>query len=421
MTTMIAVYADWDGLNEPQRLGRLYPAPAVGFEFDKTALDNPALTGLLLDPGLEFKAGMQTPPPGRDTFGMIADAAPGAWGRQLMAGGREREQGGQIDVFDHLLEIQDIFRSGALRFRLNDADDFLGRRDGALPPFVQLRQLEAASLAWENGEHGEHGEAGAGAGIAEHPLSLLMGAGGSFGGARPKAAVAEPSGHLWIAKFPSIHDEHDVGAWEIVVHTLARGCGLFMGESLAKRFSGDHHTFLARRFDRTESGRRLHFASAMTLTGHADGGNGAGITASGRASYLDIARVLIDHGAQTAADLRECWSRIVFNMLISNADDHLRNHGFILAPGKGWRLSEAYGFNPAPQSQALRLNVDESDNAMDLELARSVAHYFRLDAASADEIIERSRAVVRQWPKIATRLGIPLKEREWMRAAFRLA
>lgn len=404
MTTMIAVYADWDGLHEPLRLGRLYSEPAGGtpeFEFDKAALANPALANLLLDPGLEFRPGLQTPASGQALPGMIADAGPGAWGRMLLD--REGGQGGETGALDRVCAIQDIFRSGALRFRPHDAGDFSTHRDAALPPFVQLRQLEAASFALENGDADPE--------AAGQALPLLIGAGGSLAGARPKATVADPGGHLWIAKFPGIHDEYDVGAWEIVAHTLARGCGLFMGESLAKRFSGDYHTFLARRFDRADNGRRLHFASATTLAGQA----------GERASYLDIARVLIDHGAQTAADLRECWSRIVFNMMISNADDGLRNHGFILMPGKGWRLSEAYGLNPSPQSRTLKLNVDESGNAMDLELARSVAHFFRIDAAGADDIIERCRAVVRQWPKIAARLGIPLKEREWMRSAFRLA
>jgi len=171
-----------------------------------------------------------------------------------------------------------------------------------------------------------------------------------------------------------------------------------------------------KRFDRTAAGRRLHFASAMTLTGRKDGDD-----ASTGASYLEIARVLIDHGAQTHADLRELWSRIVFNMLVSNTDDHLRNHGFIFVPGKGWRLSEAYDMNPVPESHELKLNISEADNAMDLGLARSVAPYFRVATKTANEIIERSQAVVRQWPKIAGSLGVSARERERMTSAFRLA
>jgi serine/threonine-protein kinase HipA len=425
MTTTIAVYADWDGLSQPLRLGRLdlqqnspqgaeqeSVDPECKFECDAGALNHPALADLVLDPGLKWEAGLQSPASGHASFGLFADAGPGEWGRQLMGKRLEREQGSQtvqIQASDTLLGVHDLLRTGALRFRLDDAGDFVEHRDGPPPPFVQLRQLEAASLALESDDGSESNE-------FEESLRLLIGPGAALGGARPKASVADPSGHLWIAKFPSAHDDYDVGAWEIVVHTLARGCGLHVSESLAKRFSGEYHVFLARRFDRTETGRRLHFASAMTLTGHKNGDDTAG-----GASYLEIARVLIDHGAQTATDLRECWSRIVFNTLISNADDHLRNHGFILTPGKGWRLSEAYGLNPVPQALGLTLNINETDNAMDLDLVRSVAHYFRIDAKTADDIIERSRAVVRQWPKIATRLGITLREREWMRSAFRLA
>lgn len=154
----------------------------------------------------------------------------------------------------------------------------------------------------------------------------------------------------------------------------------------------------------------------MTLTGRQDDDD-----ASTGASYLEIARVLIDHGAQTDIDLRELWSRIVFNMLVSNTDDHLRTHGFILVPGKGWRLSEAFDMNPAPDAHGLKLNVSEADNAVDLELARSVAPYFRVDKKTADEIIANGQTVVRQWPKIAAQLRIPPREQERMASAFRLA
>jgi serine/threonine-protein kinase HipA len=228
--------------------------------------------------------------------------------------------------------------------------------------------------------------------------------------------VIDPKGHLWIAKFPSSRDEQDIGAWELVVHTLARSCGLNVPESLARRFANNRHTFLVKRFDRTPAGRRLHFASAMTLTGHQDGED-----SSTGVSYLEIARVLIDYGAQTNADLRELWSRIVFNLLVSNTDDHLRNHGFILMPGLGWRLSEAYDMNPVPESKGLKLNMSEVDNAMDLDLVRSVAPYFRVDATSANQIIHHSSTIVKQWPKLATTLGIPRREQESMASAFKLA
>jgi serine/threonine-protein kinase HipA len=154
----------------------------------------------------------------------------------------------------------------------------------------------------------------------------------------------------------------------------------------------------------------------MTLTGRNDGDD-----ASTGASYLELARVLIEQGAETKNDLRELWSRIVFNLLVSNADDHLRNHGFIMVPGVGWTLSDAYDMNPVPHAHGLKLNVTETDNALDLELARAVASYFRVSTRASSEIIDRQRVVVRQWRKIADRLRIPVRAQEHMAPAFRLA
>ncbi len=418
----IAVHADWDGLPAPLRLGVLHARPGAGreifeFAFDAAALAHPALANLHLDPRLGLFEGRQHPPQANETFGVFADASPDRWGRLLMRRRLEREQrAGQVGKAarlhesDYLLGVHDAFRVGALRFRLNDTGDFLDNRHGvAAPPFVQLRELEAASLALEQDEDNT---SAAGADW----LRMLMAPGGSLGGARPKASVADTDGRLWIAKFPSVRDGHDVGAWEMVVHTLASSCGLTVPAGLARRFANPHHTFLLQRFDRTAQGRRLHFASAMTLTGHMDGDD-----ESSGVSYLEIARVLIDHGAQTGADLQELWSRIVFNVLVSNTDDHLRNHGFILVPGKGWRLSPAYDMNPVPESHGLKLNISEADNALDLDLVRSVAPYFRVDAKTARSIIERSQSVVRQWPKIAAHLSVSAREQDRMRGAFRLA
>jgi serine/threonine-protein kinase HipA len=421
-TRTIAVYADWEGLSTPLRLGLLQARHGAGrevfeFEFDRLALDDRACANLQLDLRLGLYAGRQHPPQGRGTFGLFADASPDRWGRLLMRRRLEREQragitakGVRLVESDYLLGVHDAFRVGALRFRLDDAGDFLdNRHDLAAPPFVQLRKLEAASLGLERDEDNTAAQ-------GDDWLRMLIAPGGSLGGARPKASVVDPDGHLWIAKFPSVHDEHDMGAWELVVQTLGRGCGLRVCDSLARRFANPHHTFLVKRFDRTHAGRRLHFASAMTLTGRQDGDD-----ASTGASYLEIARVLIDHGAQTGADLRELWSRIVFNLLVSNTDDHLRNHGFILVPGKGWRLSPVFDMNPVANAHGLKLNISQTDNAIDLDLARAVAPYFRVSVRDADAIIGNCLRVVRQWRKIAAHLGLPTREQNAMAAAFRLA
>ena len=277
MAVVIAVYADWDGLSEPQRIGILYAHRGRGreifeYEFDRRALQNPTLANPLLDPRLGFYEGRQHAPEGNETFGVFADASPDRWGRMLMRRRFEREQrtgkaaeSARLYESDYLLGVHDAFRSGALRFRKDDAGDFLdNQHDVAAPPFVQLRALEAASLALERDE--DNTEAS-----SNEWLRMLIAPGGSLGGARPKATVIDPNGHLWIAKFPSVRDEHNVGAWELIVQALARRCGLRVSDARARRFANPHHTFLVKRFDRTDTGRRLHFASAMTLTGHKDG------------------------------------------------------------------------------------------------------------------------------------------------------
>ena len=421
-TRTIAVYADWDGLSVPLRLGFLRARRGAGrelfeFDFDAAALGHRACAKLHLDPRLDLFAGRQHPANGSENFGVFADASPDRWGRLLMQRRLEREQraglatpSARLVESDYLLGVHDAFRVGALRFRLDDAGEFLdNRHELAAPPFVQLRELEAASLALERDEDNTAVQ-------GDRWLRMLIAPGGSLGGARPKASVVDPNGQLWIAKFPSVSDSHDVGGWELVLHSLARGCGLRVPESLARRFANPRHTFLVKRFDRSAAGRRLHFASAMTLTGRQDGDD-----ASTGASYLEIARVLIDHGARTGPDLRELWSRIVFNLMVSNTDDHLRNHGFILVPGKGWRLSPAFDMNPVPHADGLTLNIGPSDNAMDLDLALSVAPYFRVAVQDAQAIVAAYGSIVRQWRTLAAQLGISSRGQDAMAPAFRLA
>jgi len=379
-------------------------------------MSNTQIANVSLDPRLAWYAGRQHPLQGQ-TFGLFADASPDRWGRLLMKRRLERDQRvGAVDPTqrlvesDYLLGVHDEFRVGGLRFRVGEDGDFLDTRSHvAAPPFVQLRELEAAVLALERDQDNTAPAGG-------EWLRMLIAPGGSLGGARPKASVIDPDGRLWIAKFPSLRDECNVGAWELVVQTLARQCGLNVPVSLARQFASSNHTFLVRRFDRTLQGRRLHFASAMTLTGHSDGDD-----ADSGVSYLELARILIDHGAQTSVDLRELWTRILFNVLVSNTDDHLRNHGFILEPGRGWRLSAAYDMNPVPGSSGLKLNISESDNALDIDLVLSVAHYFRVTEDDAFALMKHCVSVVRQWRKVATALKLSEREQNSMASAFQLA
>ena len=423
MAQSLFVFADWQGLGGSRLLGTLHARAGSGrevleFAFAASALADSALAGVRLDPHLANFGGPQHAPREAANFGAFSDASPDRWGRLLMRRRLERLQRSgtvardyRLRESDYLLGVHDAFRAGGLRFKLEETGPFLdNQHDVAAPPFVRLRELEAAAQALED-------ERTAGdARRIDAWLRMLVAPGGSLGGARPKASVADESGHLWIAKFPSVQDTHNVGAWEIVVHALAQAGGIAVAPAWARKFGGNGHTFAVKRFDRTPTGERLHFASAMTLTGRRDGDS-----AATGASYLELARVLMEHGAQPAADLRQLWSRIVFNLLVSNTDDHLRNHGFLLVPGKGWRLAEAYDMNPVPEAGGLSLNISETDNARELELARSVAGYFRVKPREAADIIERLRSVVVQWPVLAKRLRIAAREQERVASAFALA
>ncbi|MBF8743557.1 type II toxin-antitoxin system HipA family toxin [Pseudomonas guariconensis] len=418
----IAVYADWDELSGPRRLGFLHSrrtraTERFEFEYDDVALADPDLAGLQLDPNIQPFGGPQYPTPPRDKFGVFDDSSPDRWGRLLMDRRFERDKraglvpaDARLYESDYLLGVHDMYRVGALRYRLEDAGDFLDNRiNVAAPPFTEIRALEQASRALEQDPDNVAAQ-------GQDWLRMLIAPGGSLGGARPKASVADDAGRLYIAKFPSTRDIYDVGGWEMVVNALANGCGLEVAPAQARRFASDYHCFMVRRFDRSDAGRRLHFASAMTMTGHSDGDD-----ASTGVSYLELAEVLMNQGAQPNEDLRELWSRIVFNILVSNTDDHLRNHGFILVPGRGWKLSQAYDMNPVPHADGLKLNITEADNALDLELAREVAAYFRLDLQEADEIIEDFRDIVGQWRTLAQGLGLSAREQDRMVDAFRLA
>lgn len=417
--SMIGVYADWEGINGPQRIGWLHTRKTrttekFEYETDPLALQSRVLTAVQIDPSIGPYAGAQFPAGGRNMFGVFSDSCPDRWGRLLMKRRLERDirdgtcdPGTRLGEADYLLGVHDLYRAGALRYRLNDAGNFLDDQDTlAAPPFVELHTLERASRQLENDPDNQAPE-------GREWLRLLIAPGGSLGGARPKASVADSDNHLWIAKFPSTRDTYDVGGWELLVNALAKGCGLRVASAIAKRYASDHHCFMVKRFDRTAAGGRRHFASAMTLTGRVDGDD-----AGSSASYLELAEVLMRTGSNTAEDLQELWTRIVFNILVSNTDDHLRNHGFILEPAHGWRLSHAYDLNPTPLGDGLKLNITEYDNALDLELAREVASFFRVKLTDADEIIADCINSVSHWRTVAQALGLSQQDQDYMAPAF---
>ncbi len=404
-------------------LGRLHVVTGRGgtdafaFSFDAAALERDDLAGLHLDPRLGFFAGRQYPGDGERTFGVCADCSPDRWGRLLMDRRLERDRragrapgDAQLHESDYLLGVHDTYRIGAIRLKREPDGPFVDDQlDCAAPPVARIRQLEAASLAIERDEGNNDADVDAW-------LRMLIAPGGSLGGARPKASVVDTDGSLWIAKFPSTRDRHDLGAWEMITLSLAKAARLRVPSGKIMRLGSQYRTFLIQRFDRSTDGVRRHFASAMTLTGRMDGDD-----ATTGASYLDLADVILRHGVDVEADLLELWSRIVFNMLVSNTDDHLRNHGFLHVPGRGWALSPAYDMNPVPQADGLKLNVSERDNGLNLDLAREVAPFFRISDATATATITRLREVVRCWPHMAARLAIPSGECDRMAQAFALA
>lgn len=410
------VCADWDGLGGPKSMGRLAATPTGGGELFSFAYDAEWLNGphsQQLDPGLMLFAGEQYPAADRRSFGAFLDSCPDRWGRTLMDR-REallaRTEGRGVRTLrdsDYLLGVHDGHRMGALRFRTDGA--FLDDGDElAAPPWTRLRELEHASLRLEQDGAEEHRE-------YDRWLRMLVAPGSSLGGARPKASVIDPQGWLWIAKFPSRGDRYDTGGWEAVLHSLAGRAGVVTPRAEA-RTSGDRgHTFLSRRFDRDGAGARLHFASAMTLLERRDGDRAA----SG-ASYLELADLLEQHGARTTADLEQLWRRMVFFVCVSNVDDHLRNHGFLLEPN-GWSLAPAYDMNPDPLGEGLTLNISDTDNAQDLDLVREVAELFRVKSPRAGDIIDEVRTAVATWRDVATERGLKREEQDRMRRAFRLA
>lgn len=332
-------------------------------------------------------------------FGIFQDAAPDSWGRKII---RRREKRGNLRESDYLLGVFDLTRIGALRFQLEGSESFVNADgENPAPPWTTLRTLEDSSRRFEEDDSDEAA------------LSVLLRPGTSLGGARPKASVTAPDGSLWIAKFPSKEDDFDTGAWEYVVHILAADAGLRVPEAQAQKFSKTGTTFICRRFDRDGS-RRISFASAMAMLGCEDRQE------ENNGTYLDIAGFLMQHGAKPDDDLPELWRRMAFSLLVSNTDDHLRNHGFIIAESGRWRLSPAYDLNAnAKRPQSLSLELDAGVPIESIDTLLSAAEYFRLGKAEAEANLSRIRSAVAKWRDVAVRLGIPRREQEDMALCFK--
>ena len=407
----IYVFADFLSFSN-ELVGTMYVSQTRGkefysFEYNENWLEHKKM---LLDPDLQLYKGRQYITDEKNIFGVFADSCPDRWGRRLMKrreeirAKREGVKPEKLLESDYLLGVYDKARMGGFRFKTELEGNFLSDdKEFATPPWTSLRELEQASIAFENDTDS----------LNEKWLKQLLAPGSSLGGARPKASVMAQDGSLWIAKFPSKHDDFNSGAWEMVAHELAAMFELNVPEAKIERFSKLGTTFLVKRFDRKGS-QRVHFSSAMTMLGKKDGAD----MADG-SSYLEIVSFLKANGVRPQADLVELWKRIVLSMAVSNTDDHFRNHGFILSED-GWELSPLYDVNPDIYGEYLSLNVDSYNADISFDLAIESAKYYGLDKDEAVRLVALIKDIVRNnWQNLAKKYGIGRSEIDRMKVAFR--
>lgn len=400
------VYVDLRGT--PHLVGRLWTRTrqareSATFEYDAGWLAHPERFSL--EPAIKLGPGPFHASSGKPLFGAIGDSAPDRWGRLLMRRAERRRSGDEgrtprtLMEIDHLLMVDDEARQGALRFAEREGGPFLaGPGQRKIPPLIELPQLLSAA---------EHVLSGTDTG---EDLRLLLAPGSSLGGARPKASVRDRGGHLAIAKFPNPGDEVNTVLWEAVALTLAAKAGIPVPVWRVATVSGKP-VLLLRRFDR-EREMRLPFLSAMSMLDAQD---------NEPRSYLEFVDVLRQYGAAPKEDMHALWRRIVFSILISNTDDHLRNHGFLWAGPAGWRLSPAYDLNPVPtdiKPRVLSTAIDLDDRTASLKLALEVAGYFELGEAEAHKIAGQVGHAVATWRKQAAKLGLTPAGIDRMASAF---
>lgn len=404
--TEALVYVDLAGA--PALVGRLWSRARKGresatFEYDKTWLEHPER--FALEPALTLGPGPQHTEAGKALFGALGDSAPDRWGRVLMqraerrAAQREGRPARAPREIDFLLMVDNEARQGALRFARQPGGPFLAPAEAErIPPVVNLPRLLAASERVADDTD------------TAEDLRLLLAPGSSLGGARPKAAVRERDGQLAIAKFPHKDDYADVELWEALSLTLARNAGISVPDSRIENINGKN-VLVVRRFDRTGD-TRISFLSAMSMLGAKD---------NEQHSYLEIADAIMQHGAQPGADLKELWTRIVFTVLISNTDDHLRNHGFLYEGPRGWRLSPAFDLNPVPtdvRDRVLHTSIGVGDPTASLDIAMAEAEYFGLSGDEAKHAASVVGTAVSGWRKEAGALGLNKAAIDRMASAF---
>jgi len=384
------------------RANRARGKEVVLFEYAEEWLESPE--HFELEPALPLGPGTFAPPAGRTLHGSIGDSSPDTWGRRLMQRAERRRaatEGREVKTLmesDYLLGVTDLTRLGALRFRLPGSDHFLASPKQGVPSIVELgRLLQTTERIFRDED-------------TDEDLQLIFAPGSSLGGARPKASVIDQHGQLAIAKFPKESDEYSIETWEEVALQLAEKSGIPTPEHELIQVAGKS-VLLSRRFDREET-NRIPFLSAMALLGAKDGETG---------SYPEMVDVLGRYGSQAKKDAHGLFRRVVFNVLISNLDDHLRNHGFLRKGNDGWTLSPAYDLNPVPadlKARVLTTNISLDEGTCSLDLLEESTQYFALSLRKAREIIKEVAIATSTWRSTAMELGIRPTEIERMASAF---
>lgn len=400
------VYADFDWFNDIELIGELgyeslRGSDSYSFKFADSWIKK--YNSIQLSNDLNNYPGIQYTQPNKDIFGCFADALPDRWGRTLLL---RREQIlaqednrpiKRLSSFDFLVGIDDYSRMGAFRFKETLDGEFINTTNSLrIPPLTDLRELIAASREIEKSENANN--------LPEKKwITQLVQPGSSLGGTRPKANVVDTDKNVYVAKFPSLKDDYDAGLWEHFCHLLAKNAGINTADTKVLAVNEKHHTLLSKRFDRTAEGKRIHFASAMTLLGLNDGDNAT--TGHG---YLDIVDFILSSCTDVDANLCELFRRVAFNICIGNTDDHFRNHGFLLT-AKGWTLSPAYDMNPTLNSHQSLL-INSKTNVSDLSVLVNSCDEYMLTAQVAKSIINEVVDAIKDWRIIANKIGISKRE-----------
>ena len=403
--TNVEVFIDWQG--NLLRLGLMRRIPRAGretvsFEYDQEWVNS--TENFSIDPALPIGPGTFYPPDGKEMFGTIGDSAPDNWGRSLMRRNerRQAEREGrrvrQLQETDYLLGVSDKTRLGALRFRWEGDNEFQAPMTSGVPGTIELGRLLEASQRIVRGEE------------TDEDLVLIFAPGSSLGGARPKASIVDQHNILSIAKFPKGDDDYSLERWEAITSELGQRAGVRTADHQLLSYAGKP-IFVSKRFDRVNE-HRVPFMSAMAMTQHRD---------REEASYLELVDVITEQGANPKNDRIELFRRVAFSILVSNTDDHLRNHGFLWLGNLGWTLSPAYDINPTPEEKKPRILttlINYDDGTCSVELLRSVAEEYSIKLSDADRIITETANATKSWKEVAANYGAPQSEINQLKSAF---